>query len=160
MKELLQSYNISDVIMILFIVLIAAKECIEIFKYFKGIIKGSIKKEDSYEENMDKLIEKVDTLYNKYDDTIQEMHSIKEDYNKHFKDQEEKLTILLNSDKDDIKGYIVEKHHQFISQGWIDDFSMDVLTKRFQHYQDEGGNSYAERLMNELDNLPKNPPQN
>lgn len=159
MKELLQTYNISDIIIVLFMVLIAIKEAIEIFKYYKGVIKGGIEKEDSQQDKINEIINKVDLLNEKYEKTVEEMRLIKQDYNEHFKGQEEILNVLLESDRDDIKGYIVEKHHYFTTQGWIDDFSMDVLTKRFKHYQDEGGNSYAERLMAELDSLPKQPPQ-
>ena len=160
MKELLQTYNISEIILFIFLILIATKEVIELYKYFKGMIKGGIKKEDYYENKINEVIEKVDTLSERYDKTLIEMKNIQDEYNNHFEEQGKSLTILLESDRDDIKGYIVEKHHQFTQQGWIDDFSMDVLTRRFKHYKDEGGNSYAERLMKELDQLPKQPPQN
>ena len=160
MKELLQTYNISEIILFIFLILIAAKEVIELYRYFKGMIKGGVKKEDYYEDKINEVIEKVDTLSERYDKTLIEMKNIQDEYNNHFEEQGKSLTILLESDRDDIKGYIVEKHHQFTQQGWIDDFSMDVLTRRFKHYKDEGGNSYAERLMKELDQLPKQPPQN
>ena len=42
---------------------------------------------------------------------------------------------------------------------WIDDYTMDVLEKRYVHYKDEGGNSYAAHLMADLRELPKNPPE-
>ena len=160
MKELLQTYNISEIILFIFLILIAVKEVIELYRYFKGMIKGGLKKEDYYENKINEVIEKVDTLSERYDKTLIEMKNIQDEYNNHFEEQGKSLTILLESDRDDIKGYIVEKHHQFTQQGWIDDFSMDVLTRRFKHYKDEGGNSYAERLMKELDQLPKQPPQN
>lgn len=160
MKELLQTYNISEIILFIFLILIAVKEVIELYRYFKGMIKGGLKKEDYYEDKINEVIEKVDTLSERYNKTLIEMKNIQDEYNNHFEEQGKSLTILLESDRDDIKGYIVEKHHHFTQQGWIDDFSMDVLTRRFKHYKDEGGNSYAERLMKELDQLPKQPPQN
>ena len=40
-----------------------------------------------------------------------------------------------------------------------DDYTMDVLEKRYVHYKDEGGNSYAAHLMADLRELPKNPPE-
>ena len=63
---------------------------------------------------------------------------------------------LTNSDKDAIKSYITEKHHFFVyKQEWIDDYSLDCLQKRFEHYREEGGNSFIEQEMNELRNLPR-----
>ena len=42
--------------------------------------------------------------------------------------------------------------------GWIDDFSLDCLERRYQHYADEGGNSFIEGFMEELRALPKQDP--
>lgn len=68
--------------------------------------------------------------------------------------------MLIDSDKDDIKSYITREHHYFCYQvGWIDDFSLDCLERRYQHYEDEGGNSFIAGFMNELRTLPKQPPQ-
>ena len=66
------------------------------------------------------------------------------------------LDMLIDSDRDDIKSFITMQHHHFVyEKKWIDDYSMDCLEKRYQHYEDEGGNSYVEHLMIELRSLPK-----
>ena len=65
----------------------------------------------------------------------------------------------MTSDRNDIKSWLVEKHHFFINQGWIDDFSMDTVNRRFSDYVEEGGNSYAESLVNAIRDLPNQPPQ-
>ena len=71
-----------------------------------------------------------------------------------------KIDMLIDSDKDDIKSYITREHHYFCYQvGWIDDFSLDCLERRYEHYADEGGNSFIEGFMNELRALPKQSPQ-
>lgn len=71
-------------------------------------------------------------------------------------DLSEKIDMLIDSDKDDIKSYITREHHYFCYQvGWIDDFSLDCLERRYRHYTDEGGNSFIEDFMNELRALPK-----
>ena len=66
------------------------------------------------------------------------------------------MSILLASDKDDIKSWITEKHHYFCyEKKVIDDYSLDCIEKRYQHYVDEGGNSYVATLMREIRALPK-----
>ena len=71
-----------------------------------------------------------------------------------------KIDMLVESDRDDIKAYITKEHHKFCyDKGWIDDFSLDCLEKRFKHYADEGGNSFICGFMQELRVLPKRPPQ-
>ena len=78
-----------------------------------------------------------------------------------LKDLSTKIDMLIDSDKDDIKSYITREHHYFCYQrGWIDDFSLDCIERRYQHYTDEGGNSFIEGFMTELRALPKQQPQN
>lgn len=67
--------------------------------------------------------------------------------------------MLIESDKEDIKAFITGQHHYFIyGKGWIDDYSMECLEKRFAIYEREHGNSFVEGLMNEIRALPKRPP--
>ena len=67
-----------------------------------------------------------------------------------------KIDILVESDKDDIKAFITREYHYFCEQkGWIDDYSMDCIEKRYSHYVEEKGNSFVKTLMNEIRQLPK-----
>ena len=44
---------------------------------------------------------------------------------------------------------MAEKHHFFVyKQGWIDDYNLNCLEKRYRHYQQEGSNSFIEQKMN------------
>jgi hypothetical protein len=64
--------------------------------------------------------------------------------------------MLIDSDKDDIKAFITREHHYFCYQkGWVDDYSLDCVERRYAHYEQEGGNSFVEDLMKDLRKLPK-----
>lgn len=66
------------------------------------------------------------------------------------------IELLTASDKDDIKAYITREHHYFCYKiGYIDDYNLDCIEKRYSHYKDEGGNSFISTLMEELRALPK-----
>ena len=70
-----------------------------------------------------------------------------------------KIDMLIQSDKDDIKSFITREHHYFCYRvGWIDDFSLDCIEKRYKHYTDEGGNTFIGGFMEELRALPKSDP--
>ena len=44
----------------------------------------------------------------------------------------------MNSDKDAIKAFITREHHYFCYQKkWIDDYSLDCIEKRYEHYKEE-----------------------
>ena len=44
------------------------------------------------------------------------------------------LDLLLESDRDDIKGYIVEKYYEFHAKGYIDGYSLDCLERKYKIY--------------------------
>ena len=91
------------------------------------------------------------------------MHSLEENDKKteqYLEHLGKKIDMLIDSDKDAIKAYITQKHHFFCyEQGWIDDFSLDCIERRYQHYKEEGGNTFIDGFMGELRQLPKGSPQ-
>jgi hypothetical protein len=47
------------------------------------------------------------------------------------------MAILIESDKDGIKAWIVSKYHQFKEHPeQLDDIEWDLLNKRFNHYKE------------------------
>ena len=71
-----------------------------------------------------------------------------------------KVDMLTASDKDAIKAFITREHHYFCYQkGWIDDYSLDCLERRYQHYVEEEGNSFVGQLMEEIRALPRQEPK-
>ena len=70
-----------------------------------------------------------------------------------------KVDLLIDSDKNDIKTWITEKHHYFCyEKKWIDDYSLEGIERRYKNYRDEQGNSYIGKLMQDLRALPNTPP--
>lgn len=158
MIELFTSYSISEIIIFLFIFFVAAKECISLFQYFKTLIKTGITQEEAKRGATESLVKSMERLELKYDQTVEEVHTLKEDYKNGLEEQGKLLNLLLRSDRDDIRGFIVDKHREhYGSKKWIDNFSMDVLEKRFEHYVEEGGNTYVNGLMEDLRSLPNSP---
>jgi hypothetical protein len=89
-----------------------------------------------------------------------ELEATVKDIADNMKDMSDKVNILMDSDKDDIKAWITKEHHYFCYQkGWIDDYSLDCLERRYAHYKEENGNSFIKDLVEEVRNLPKQPPK-
>ena len=135
---------------------IAVKEGITLVIWFKDFFKTKFNDDmkntvatKKQNEQICKIKEDIQILIDNQEKIFEEI--------KLFKQQ---LEMIIESDKDDIKSWITEKHHFYCyERKWIDDYSMDCIEKRYGHYKDEGGNSFIEELMNELRNLPKTPPQ-
>lgn len=139
MLDLLKNFSIENIILFIILLAFAVKEGLSVIDWFKERMNKNV-------INKNNLLATVE----KHDKQIEQM--------KEFLEQMAKtLDILSKSDKDDIKSWIVEKHHYYCyERGYIDDQMMDCLERRYGHYLNEGGNSYIHTLMEELRKLPRN----
>ena len=104
--------------------------------------------------------EDIEEHFKKNDEAIRKLTECQVLNAETFKSLEDKINLLIDSDKDDIKSWITDKHHFYVyQQKWIDDYSLDCIEKRYHHYKDEGGNSFIRDLMIEIRQLPHQPPQ-
>lgn len=135
------------------------KECVFFIVLFSLSIKGVIDFSDWAKERLRKRFNKKTDEEHRYDMLINQMEAIIENQKKQNNDIRiisNQVNILLNSDKDDIKAWITEKHHYFCYKlGYIDDFNLDCIEKRFGHYKEEHGNSFVESLMGDIRRLPR-----
>ena len=156
MIELLNKYPISEILIFIFMLFIAIKEIFGLIDWVKERFKVGFK-EDIKQKEYKKAIQYQ--LNN-----MTEENKIIKDTLKALEEQVDIITdnvnLLIASDKDDIKAYITERHHYFCyEQGWIDDYSLDCLEKRYEHYTAEGGNSFVSDLVKDIRDLPKQPPK-
>ena len=154
MIELLQNFSLSDIIIFTILLALAIKGLVSFFDWAHDRIKKGFHKEHT------KLNEKeeLERRLQRGSQIMAMLQNEQETTDKILKDLSVKIDMLIDSDKDDIKSYITKEHHYFCYHlGWIDDFSLDCIEKRYDHYEDEGGNSFVGSLMTDLRNLPKLP---
>ncbi len=155
MIALLQHYSLSEIFMFTIFLALAVKSLISFFDWANDRIKKIFNKEYS------KLSEKeeLERRLQHGSEVMTTLETNQKETDKILKDLSAKIDMLIDSDKDSIKSYITREHHYFCYQkGWIDDFSLDCVEKRFEHYEDQGGNSFVEGLMDQLRALPKQQP--
>lgn len=64
------------------------------------------------------------------------------------------VDLLIASDRDDIRAWIVEKYHYYKKYPEeLDDYMMDCILKRYEHYKQEGGNSYIDEVIGKIKKL-------
>jgi len=165
MLELLSAFSVDQIIVYTIMLIFAIKGGVDLFLWAKDLYQKKFNKDHAKLNKQEVLeqhyanckkqhiesIQRYETLSSKID-LLTETMSTKVDK------IEAQLKQLTDSDMHDIKGWIVEKHHKLMKQGWVDDFTMDTLEKRYSDYTLEGGNSYISGLMNELRALPHFPP--
>lgn len=155
MKILLQNYSLSDIFIFTIFLALAIKSLISFFDWAYERVKRFFGKEYnqiSEKEELERRLQRGSEIMAKLTEGQQKSDRLLEDLST-------KIDMLIDSDKDAIKSYITREHHYFCYENeWIDDFSLDCLERRYQHYFDEGGNSFIAGFMDELRALPKQDP--
>ena len=154
--SVLKDFPISEILLCIIGVLVLIKWIIEYFDW------GHKRTKDKYDQEAErkKNIEDINKKLNQNSEDIKMLIEMQKQQNEKIEQQNLRIELLIDSDKDDIKAFITEKYHYFVEvRGWIDDYSLDCLERRFQHYKDENGNSFVADLMSEIKRLPKHPPQ-
>lgn len=167
MLDLLQTFSVSQILIYGVLLALAIRGIFDFAAWVKNKYDAKFhkdytakKKEEELNTHYEQCMKQREELLELYAGVEEKIDSLTETINCKFKDIEKQLQRLTDSDMHDIKSWIVEKHHFFINQEWIDDFQMDTIEKRYGDYLEEGGNSYVAGLMSELRALPHVPPTN
>lgn len=155
MEELLKTYSVTEIIIFLALFAAGIKCTIEFFDWSKKRLKNIFDKE--YTANQQKV--EIDRQFTDTNNKIKELEDTQINIVKTLDNVNDKVDLLLASDMDDIKMDLTREHHHYCyEQGWIDDYSLQCCLKRYDHYKDEGGNSFIKRFIDELQELPNQPP--
>lgn len=152
MKDLLQNFSIEQILLFVVCLAIAMRGVSSWFDWLKDKEDKIIQKKNrknALQESVNNLIKTQENM--KYDIDIcqKQMKDM-------IKEINSSIILLTESDKDDIKAWITEKHHYFCYElGYIDDYSLDCIEKRYCHYKDEGGNTFIDTFMEDIRALPK-----
>ena len=152
MLNLLEHYSGTQILIFVVLLGLAIKSVVTFFDWAYVRLKQVFNKETNQ-------LTKEEELEQRLSHGSEIMHSLQQqqkETDQILKELTQKINLLINSDRDDIRSYITREHHYFCyTKGWIDDFSLDCLERRFQHYAQEGGNSFIQGFMNDLRKLPK-----
>lgn len=143
--DLLSKFSIAQILIFIVLFALAFKGVVDFVDWFKNKIKKhdeDFLNQTEKEESIDERIDKVESNVSQIIDSLDNLN--------------DSLNILIESDKDAIKAWITREHHYFCYQkGWIDDYSLDCIERRYTHYVEEKGNSFIFGLMQEIRALPK-----
>ena len=155
MIELLQQYSLTDIIVFTIFLALAIKSLVTFFDWGYERLERVFNKEHSSLNEKEELERRL----NHGSQIMNDLQKTQQQTDKTLNDLSAKIDMLIESDKDAIKSYITRQHHYFCYRvGWIDDFSLDCLERRYEHYSDEGGNSFIQGFMEQLRALPTKSP--
>lgn len=152
MEELFTRYSATEIIVFLTLLAGAFKGFMSFWDWFIDWLRKKFDKEYEKKRKSEELVKEI----NSHTKNIAELTKTQTQIKDQIKELHGLIHILIDSDRDDIKSWITEKHHYFCyNRKVIDDYSLDCIEKRYEHYKDEGGNSYIATLMSEIRALPK-----
>lgn len=109
-----------------------------------------------------KLQEDLILSKNQTDDELNKLKKKEKQYTidtKNIIESIEKLNntvqVLIGSDKEDIKSYIVSEYNRWMPLGYIDIHTYETIILRYDIYKNEGGNSFVHNLVEEMGKLEK-----
>lgn len=89
---------------------------------------------------------------------MNELNTTMSDFRKDINANKDQLDVLISSDKESIKSFIVSCYYQAKSDGYVNSHLMQIIEERYETYKRENGNSYVSGLMNELRAFPHTTP--
>ncbi len=148
MYSLLTTFSPMTIILCTILIFLAFKSFWDYKRWMQSVADEAYKKRKDKEEAQNHIQE----LQTSLDNISEDLQGMKISLNK----LNTQVDILTESDKDDIKAYITREYHYFVEKlGWIDDYSMDCLEKRYAHYVAYRGNTFVAELMQQLRKLPR-----
>lgn len=132
--EQLLSQGFGSVIITILLVLIAAKFIWELVDFFY------------------KKIKKVSNNSNEYEDALSTINEITDKLNK----MEDTLSLVQERLQENTRSYLIDAHHKYVYESQIiDDITLQSLERRYLYYKRAGGDSFIEKLMQEIRELPR-----
>ena len=154
MGELISTFGIGTVIIIL---LVGIPAIVNFISWCKGIWKT---REQFKQENIEagrKMEIRKEEKEMRFSNGEARMTNLEEDV-KDLKTiiarQQQLIELLVESDELDIKSWIKAQHEKWMPRRCIDGQTLELLCQRFKIYTKEGGNSWAEKLVEDLMALP------
>ena len=154
MFELFSTFSIDTVILIL---------CLAIPALIKGITwiintisaakkrRGELRQEGAQDE---RAAQQVEERFHAGEERIAELEREDKKIESILEKQQQQIDLLIRSDELDIKAWTKQQHEHWMHIGAIDSESLSLVIDRYEIYAEEGGNSWAERMVNDIKSLP------
>ena len=137
MIDLLKNYSLTEIGIFIITLSLAIKGFVNFYDWAKERIKNPFDKKYTEKEIQKKILDTLDL------------------HNEQIGKMSKAINILLESDRDDIKAWITEKHHYFCYKlGYIDDYNLQSIEARYKHYKEENGNTFIDSFIKDIRSLP------
>ena len=151
MIELLTNYSLGEIFIFLVLTAIAFKEIVTFLDWANEKARKKVKKQQQPQT----ISQKLNKAIQQQDQEIVVLQQDMKQIQQAIKNLNDKIEMLISSDRDSIKAWLTAQHHYFMEKGTIDYYSFDCISRRYAHYKEQGGNTFIDDIMEDINNLPK-----
>lgn len=138
---------------IIIVLVVCVPYLIKICKFIINFVKESRKsKEELIAEGrrQAQAEQQLNQRFENGEDRITALEEEEADAEKRIAALEAKVDLLMESDQQAIKAWIKAQHDKWMPKKYIDNYTLQLLDKRYAIYVKENGNSWAEDMVNDL----------
>lgn len=154
MADLFATFSLDTVIIVLCLALPALIKGITWI--CKTIKAAAARRRELRNEGAQELMEEqeIEERFEAGEDRITDLEEEEAKLTQILQNQQKQIDLLIRSDELDIKAWLKQQHEHWMHIGAIDSESLSLVIDRYEIYAEEGGNSWAERLVNDIKSLP------
>lgn len=154
LTTLLTQYSGADVILLVFIILVAIKFVWELVDWFRGKFKEQYANEEENKDKYDSVINEIKALNTNVERLAKEMVASNDSFTNNLTDVKDNLYNINERLLETMRSQIIDKHHKYMNAGKITDFSLQSLERQYNYYSSAGGNTFIDNLMDDIRQLP------
>lgn len=160
LTNLFSQYSIESIIIFIMAIAIAFKAISELWEYFYNKLRKYFNYQTSKEQSHKEVIEGIEelkqeivllkkedisVLNKKVDMSIEKSDSLKN-----------QMALVTERLQESSRSHIIDRHHYFVYEvKHIDELSLQSLEREYLYYKAAGGDTYVDRLMEEIRALPR-----
>lgn len=152
--QLLSQYSGAEIFLIVLLVVAGVKFISDLYDWAHGKLKTKYDNEEEQKDKYDDIVEQIKGI----DTTLTLLSTDMKEMNASFKADltEVKNNVYSINERllETIRSSIIDKHHKYMEKGQITDFALQSLERQYNYYKTAGGNSFIDRLMNDIRTLP------
>jgi len=163
LNNLLSSYPLSELLLLIVGILAAAKGVWTLIEYWLQKIDVHVGEKYKRQERWNNLDKKIDDLtfnldnhINKVAEKIDELKKQNEQTHEHQEQLDKSLALVQERLQENSRSYLLDAHHKFCYEfKKIDDLTLQSIERRYLYYKTAGGDTFIDHLMEEIRELPR-----
>lgn len=151
---LLSEYSGGEIILIVVLLAVSIKFISDLYDWASAKVKAKYDEDAADDNRYEDIVKEIQTINSTIAGLAREMSDFNKAFREDLDDVKKNLFSINERLLENIRGDIIDKHHRYVRSGEISDFALQSLERQYNYYKSAGGNSFVDRLMEDVRELP------